>query len=270
MTSFGRQRPGADSGMHAARGPMLARLRFVIWQSGQRCSQIGGSNQRQAGHCQEAGRCAGQINNNNKVISCLPSPRDLHFLLLLRVLPFSSMFTRASAECETDLCVCVFFSASNKLNRPYVFPRPGWPILTVVLRERRTSELCLQRPNASLICARTPKRGTTYCAPSARSRASPPGWWSYANSRPPLLLLLRRCTEQQRCVNVILRCSFCRLKLHPHASSWRILPPWILCCCLSTLGARPAIRFRLFLRGVVGLWDSPRFTESLGMKPKRN
>lgn len=257
--------------MHATRGPMLTRLRFVIWQSGQRCSQIGGSNQRQAGHCQEAGRCAGQINNNNKVISCLPSPRDLHFLLLC-VFPFSSMFTRASAECETDLCVCVcvfifFFSTSNKPNCPYVFYRPGWLILMVVLRERRTSELCLQRPNASLICARTPKRGMTYCAPSARSQASPPGWWSYANSRP---FLLRCWTEQWCCVNVILRCSFCRLKLHPHASSWRVLPPWNLCCCLSTLGMRPAIRFRLFLRGVVGLWDSRRFIDSLGMKPKRN
>lgn len=61
-----RQGPGADPRMHAARGPMLARLRFVIWQSGQCCSQIGGSNQRQAGHCQEAGCCTGQI--NNKVI----------------------------------------------------------------------------------------------------------------------------------------------------------------------------------------------------------
>lgn len=121
-----------------------------------------------------------------------------------------------------------------------MFYRPGWPILTVVLRERRTSELCLQRPNASQICVRTLKRGMTYCAPSARLQASPPGLWSYANSTP---FLLRHWTEQFCCANVILRCSFYRLKLHPHANSWGVLPTWKICCCLSTLGMRPTIRF---------------------------
>lgn len=84
-----------------------------------------------------------------------------------------------------DLCsFFFFFIRSDKLNRTYVFYRPGWPILTVVLRERRTSERSSQRPNASPTCAKTPKRGMTYCAPSARSQTSPPGSWSCANSTP--------------------------------------------------------------------------------------
>ncbi|XP_056903228.1 vinculin-like isoform X6 [Takifugu flavidus] len=33
-----------------------------------------------------------------------------------------------------------------------------------------------------------------------------------------------------------------QLKLHPPANSWHILPAWKICCCLSTLGMRPAIR----------------------------
>ncbi|XP_034465466.1 vinculin-like isoform X1 [Hippoglossus hippoglossus] len=34
-----------------------------------------------------------------------------------------------------------------------------------------------------------------------------------------------------------------QLKLQPHATSrWHILPAWILCCCLSTLGFSPTIR----------------------------
>lgn len=136
--------------------------------------------------------------------------------------------------------VVVFFITSDKLNCTCVFYRPGWPILTVVRRERRTSEPCLQRPNALPICAKTPRRGTTYCALSARSQASPPGLWSYANSTPSLLC---HGTEQWCFPNVILRRSFCRLKLHLHANSWHILPAWKICCCLSTLGMRPPIRF---------------------------
>lgn len=158
--------------------------------------------------------------------------------------------------------------SSDKLNCTYVFYRPGWPIPTVVLRERRTSELCLQRPNALLICAKTPKRGMTSCAPSARLQASPPGLWSYANSTPSLLC----CRTEQRCfLNVILRRSFCRLKLHPPANSWHILPAWKICCCLSTLGMRPAIRFpSCFLCGVVGLWYLWRFISGLRIKPEGN
>jgi hypothetical protein len=66
-------------------------------------------------------------------------------------------------------CVCVFY-------------RPGWRTQTGVQRERRTSEPCWPRPNASLICARTLKRGTTYCAPLARLSDSPPDWPTYADS----------------------------------------------------------------------------------------
>lgn len=67
-------------------------------------------------------------------------------------------------------------------------------------------------------------------------------------------------------LRVILRRSFCRLKLQPHANSWHILPAWKICCCLSTLGISPTIRFLtlwiwcdgvvVFMWGSVRVWGS--------------
>lgn len=52
---------------------------------------------------------------------------------------------------------------------------------------------------------------------------------------------------------VILRPSFSRLKLHPQVTSrWHIFPAWKICCCLSTLGISPTIRFHLNM--LMGLW----------------
>lgn len=65
-----RQRPGHNAGLCAACEPVLTGLRLVIWQSGQRCPQTGGFNQCQAGHFQEAGRCTGQIKQQQHSNPC--------------------------------------------------------------------------------------------------------------------------------------------------------------------------------------------------------
>lgn len=75
----------------------------------------------------------------------------------------------------------------------------------------------------------------TVCLPSSHTRMSGSALWI---------------------LDVILRRSFCRLKLQPRANSWHVLPAWKICCCLSTLGMRPPIRFLTVCTvcGVMGSW----------------
>lgn len=124
------QGPGSDPRVCAACRPVLTGLRFVIWQSGQCCTQIGGSNQCQAGHCQKAGCCSGQI-KLQRTNPCSPSPMwtilCICFIFIL-CLPVSVWYPRKQCNALDVLSnICMFY-------------RPGWRTLTAVLRERRTSE----------------------------------------------------------------------------------------------------------------------------------
>lgn len=91
-------------------------------------------------------------------------------------------FTLLKLSCGVLVQMYAAYFIRRELSHICAFIRPGWLILTAAQRGKRTSERYLQRPNALLICVKTPKRGMTSCAPSARSQDSPPDSWSYANS----------------------------------------------------------------------------------------